>query len=80
MIIFVVRSKTKLKKIQGIQSTTDGKNCKQEIRLNGTSIWSRSLSCPRILTETQMIYMSGSTAYSPPDIEVRNFQFFTHPL
>ena len=69
---------TKTPKIQGIQSTNDGINCKQEILLNGTSIWSRTLSCPEILTETQQIYLSGT--YSYPDVEVRNFQFFTHPL
>lgn len=66
------------RKLQGIQSTSDGINCKHEILLNGTSIWSRTLSCPPILTETQEIYVSGD--YSCPDVEVRNFQFFTRPL
>ena len=66
-------------KLQFIQSTSDGRNCKHEVLLNGTSIWSRSLSCPAILTETQLIYLNGNDS-RVPDVEVRNFQFFTHPV
>ena len=65
-------------KLQAIQSTSDGRNCKQEILINESSIWSRSLTCPQILTETQMIYFSGNRGVQ--DVEVRNFQFFTHPV
>ena len=68
---------TKSWQLQAIQSTSDGRNCKQEVLINGSSIWSRSLTCPRILTETQLIYFSG---LDPRDVEVRNFQFFTHPV
>ena len=67
-------------KLQAIQSTSDGRNCKQTILLNGKSIWSRSLSCPGILTETQYIYFTGSYDGYVPDAEIRNIQFFTYPL
>ena len=70
----------KLNKLQAIQSTSDGTNCKQEILLNGESIWSRSLRCPGILTETQYIYFSGSYGGHVPDAEIRNLQFFTYPV
>ena len=70
-----------LKKLQAIQSSSDGQNCKQEVFINGISIWSHSLSCPRILTETQYIYFtSGLSINRVPDAEIRNFQFFTHPV
>ena len=67
-------------KLRIIQSTSDGRNCKHQMVINEQTIWSRSLSCPPILTETQNIYFFGSRDDAPPDVEIRNFQFFTHPL
>ena len=69
----------KLIKLQIIQSTSDGRNCNQQMLINGISIWSRNLSCAPILTETQNIYFTGLQG-NAPDVEVRNFQFFTHPV
>merc|ERR1711990_486054 len=66
-------------KLQAIQSSNDGVNCKQEIRINGKSIWSQSLKCPRTMKNTQQIYLSGSDS-RVPDAEVKNFRFFSQPL
>ena len=65
-------------KVQAIQSTSDGRTCKQEVLINELLLWSRSLNCPPILTAKQSIYMSGD--YKHPNAEARNFQFFTHPI
>ena len=70
----------KLMKLQIIQSTSDGSSCKQQMLINGILIWSRSLSCAPILTETQNIYFHGDRDDYRPDVEIRNFQFFTHPV
>ena len=65
--------------MQAIQSTPDGINCKQEILINGLSIWSRSLRCPQTLTSKQLIYLSGDYSFDA-SLQVRNFQFLTHPV
>ena len=66
-------------KFQFMQSTEDGINCKQEVLLNGTPIWTQNSSCPKILTEPQQIYLAADDG-RVPDAEVRNFKFFTHPV
>ena len=66
-------------KLQVIQSSNDGVNCKQEIRINGKSIWSQSLKCPLTMKDTQQIYLTANDE-RVPDAEVKNFRFFTQPL
>jgi len=65
-------------KLQAIQSSNDGVNCKQEIRINGKSIWSQSLKCPRTMKNTQQIYLSGngngySRLISDAEVKISDF-------
>ena len=61
-----------------IQSTDDGIKCKQELIINGESIWNRVVDCPPIKNGALGIYLCGDL--EPVDAQVRNFKFFTHPV
>ena len=68
-------------KVQMIQSTSDGVKCKQEVKINGESIFNRTVDCPRSKPGTQGIYACGDTyGKQISDAEIRNFKFVTHPI
>ena len=66
-------------KLQLIQSTHDGKSCRQELKINDRSVWEKRLACPYLKTGVQHIY----TGEKPDDHSktlIKNFKFFSHPL
>lgn len=66
-------------KFQFIQSTSDGINCVQQLKLNGEQIWDNQLSCPAPLQGGQGIWMTGDDS-RVLDGEIKNFKFFTYDL
>ena len=68
-------------KLQLIQSTSDGLNCKQEVKIAEKTVWEETVNCPKMLTGTKGIWLFGDVSWTPfPDAQIRNFQFLTHPL
>ena len=66
-------------KVQLIQSTHDGKSCRQKLRINDRSVWQKRLDCPPLKTGVQHIYTTGPYIYTAGTL-IKNFKFFSHPL
>ena len=66
-------------KAQMIQSTNDGKTCRQSIKINGLYVYQKTLTCPSLKSGVKEIYATGSQADSSKS-QIRKFQFFSHPL
>ena len=66
-------------KLQLIQSTHDGKSCRQELKINDRSVWEERLACPSLKTGVQHIY----TGEKPDDHSktlIKNLKFFSNPI
>ena len=59
----------------------DGNDCKQEVRINHRSVWEETVQCPKMNTLTKAIYVSDEhSRWTTPDAEIKELQFFTHPI
>ena len=65
-------------KVQLIQSTHDGRSCRQELKINNQYVWQKTVPCPSLKTGIQDIYTCGNS-YVPLNAQIKNFKFFTHP-
>merc|ERR1712126_627223 len=65
-------------KVQLIQSTHDGRSCRQELKINDQYVWQKTVPCPSLKTGIQEIYPCGRS-YVPSNAQIKNFKFFTHP-
>ena len=66
-------------KVQLIQSTDDGRSCRQELKINDRSVWQKNLACPTMKSGIQEIYTCGNS-YVPTNDQMKNFKIFTNPL
>ena len=66
-------------KAQMIQSTYDGKICRQSVKINGLYVYQKTLACPSLKSGVKEIYTTGNQGDSSKS-QIRNFQFFSHPL
>ena len=65
-------------KVQLIQSTHDGRSCRQELKINDQYVWQKTVPCPSLKIGIQEIYTCGNS-YVPLNAQIKNFKFFTHP-